>query len=92
MAADDVIRARIDRETKRKAVAVLEEMGMTVSDAIRLLMIRIGEEKRLPFAVELPNRETQEAMAELASGSGYRASSAEEAFQELGISESQDSR
>ncbi|MFN2381018.1 MAG: type II toxin-antitoxin system RelB/DinJ family antitoxin [Guyparkeria sp.] len=83
----DVVRSRIDRETKRKAMAALEEMGMTTSEAIRLLMVRIGEEKRLPFPVEVPNYRTRQAMAELETGNGTRASSAEDAFRQLGITE-----
>ncbi len=57
MTADAIIRARIDTDTKRKAMAALDAMGLSISDAIRLLMMRIAEEKRLPFELKVPDRE-----------------------------------
>ncbi|MDE0254986.1 MAG: type II toxin-antitoxin system RelB/DinJ family antitoxin, partial [Rhodospirillaceae bacterium] len=44
-----VVRARIDEKTKEEAAAVLDAIGLTVSDAFRLMMVRIAAEKRLPF-------------------------------------------
>ena len=52
MTADAVVRARIDATTKEKAAAALSAMGLSISDAIRLLMLRIADEQRLPFAVD----------------------------------------
>ena len=49
MTTNSVVRARIDEETKREAAAVLQAMGLTVSDAFRLMMVRIAKEKALPF-------------------------------------------
>ena len=57
-----VIRARIDEKIKEEASAVLAAIGLTVSDAFRLMMIRIAAEKRLPFEPLIPNAETIEAM------------------------------
>jgi DNA-damage-inducible protein J len=62
MAANAVVRARIDEETKTEAAAVLKAMGLTVSDAFRLMMVRIAKEKALPFEPLVPNEETIEAM------------------------------
>lgn len=59
---DTVVRARIDRETKEEATAVLEAIGLTASDAFRLMMRRIAAEQRLPFEPLVPNRETVEAI------------------------------
>jgi len=59
----EVIRARIDGKIKEEAAAVLAEVGLTVSDAFRLMMMRIAAEKRLPFEPLVPNGETVEAMA-----------------------------
>ena len=59
---DTVVRARIDRETKDEATAVLEAIGLTASDAFRLMMRRIAAERRLPFEPLVPNRETIEAI------------------------------
>ena len=47
-------------------------MGLSISDAIRLLMLRVAEEKRLPFEVKTPNTQTRKAMAELEAGKGKR--------------------
>ena len=57
-----VVRARIDEKTKNEAAAVLDAIGLTVSDAFRLMMVRIATEKRLPFEPLVPNDETIEAM------------------------------
>ncbi|HTO33187.1 MAG TPA: type II toxin-antitoxin system RelB/DinJ family antitoxin [Pararhizobium sp.] len=62
MTADAIIRARIDSATKQKAIAALDAMGLSVSDAIRLLMLRIAEEKRLPFELKVPEVETVPAI------------------------------
>jgi DNA-damage-inducible protein J len=51
---DTYVRARIDTDTKERAAEALEEMGLSLSDAIRLLMLRIAEERRLPFNVQVP--------------------------------------
>ena len=66
------VRARIDMSTKTRAEEALEAMGLSVSDAIRLLMLRIADERRLPFDVRVPNAKTRKAMSELAAGKGKR--------------------
>ena len=68
--SDTYVRARIDTVTKERAAGALEEMGLSISDAIRLLMLRIAEERRLPFDVKVPNRKTRKAIAELEAGKG----------------------
>jgi DNA-damage-inducible protein J len=70
MAVDTVVRARIDGQVKQEATEVLDKMGLSVSDAIRMLMIRIAKEKALPFDVKIPNEETRAAMRELEDGGG----------------------
>lgn len=85
MSADSVVRARIDPDTKERAAAALEAMGLSISDAIRLLMLRVADEKRLPFEVKVPNAETLRAMNELDRGKGKRSESPEELFKDLGI-------
>ena len=85
MSADTVVRARIDSDTKTQAAAALQAMGLSVSDAIRLLLLRVAEEKRLPFAVQVPNPATVKAIDELNEGKGKRFSNAEELFQDLGV-------
>jgi DNA-damage-inducible protein J len=85
MSADTVVRARIDSETKERATAALEAMGLSVSDAIRLLMLRIADEQRLPFTVQVPNSLSAKALEDLDSGKGKRFDSADELFKDLGI-------
>jgi len=62
MTANSVVRARIDEQTKNEAADVLRAMGLTVSDAFRMMMVKIAKEKALPFEPLVPNEETIEAM------------------------------
>jgi DNA-damage-inducible protein J len=62
MTANSVVRARIDEQIKNEATAVLKAMGLTASDAFRLMMVKIAKEKALPFEPLVPNDETIEAM------------------------------
>jgi DNA-damage-inducible protein J len=62
MTDNSIVRARIDERTKKEAAAVLKSVGLTVSDAFRMLLVRIAAEKRLPFDPLVPNDETIEAM------------------------------
>ena len=84
-ACDSSIRVSVDSETKRKASAALDRLGLSVSDAVRLFLVRVGDEERIPFDVEIPNTETRLAMKELDAGGGTSCSTLEEAFKELGI-------
>lgn len=68
--SDTYVRARIDSATKALATDALEDMGLSVSEAIRLFMLQIADEKKLPFDVKVPNKETREAIAELKTGKG----------------------
>ena len=63
-----VVRARIDARTKEEAAAVLGAMGLTVSDAFRMLLTRVAREKALPFEPLVPNETTIEAMKEARRG------------------------
>jgi len=66
--SDSYVRARIDINTKKRAAEALAVMGLTLSDAIRLLMLRVADEQRLPFEIKVPNKKTRSALAELESG------------------------
>ncbi len=69
---DTYVRARIDTLTKERAADALDAMGLSLSDAIRLLMVRIADERRMPFEIKAPNRKTQKAIHELEVGKGKR--------------------
>jgi DNA-damage-inducible protein J len=81
--ADTYVRARIDTATKERASDTLAAMGLSVSDAIRLLMLRIADERRLPFEVKVPNAKTRKAIAELESGKGKRSHSVDDLLADL---------
>lgn len=68
MSANAVVRARIDEHIKEEASVVLATMGLTVSDAFRLMLTRVAKEKSLPFDPLIPNAETIEAMKEARRG------------------------
>ena len=85
MPTDTFVRARINSDVKARAAEALQAMGLSVSDAIRLLLTRVADEKRLPFAVQVPNTTTANAMKELEAGKGRRFGSAEDLFDDLGI-------
>lgn len=80
---DTYVRARIDSETKSRAADALEAMGLSVSDAIRLLMLRIADEKRMPFEVRVPNKATRDAMRELEEGKGKKFSDIDSLMDDL---------
>ena len=83
MAENAVVRARIDERIKNEAAAVLGAMGLTVSDAFRLLMVRIATEKALPFEPLAPNAETIEAMKAARRGELVTVGSPEELLASL---------
>ena len=72
MAANALVQTRIDGAVKDEAAAVLKGMGLTVSDAVRLMLVRVAREKTLPFDVRTPNAATREAIGELEAGEGVR--------------------
>lgn len=83
MAENSVVRARIDARIKEQAATVLAAMGLTVSDAFRMTMVRIATEKSLPFEPLIPNAKTIAAMREARAGNLSRANSIEELMTSL---------
>ena len=68
MVTNSVVRARIDEHIKEEAAAVLATMGLTLSDAYRIMLTRIAREKALPFDPLVPNAATIAAMKEARRG------------------------
>lgn len=68
MPANAVVRARIDEQTKEEASAVLAAMGLTVSDALRMMLTRVARERALPFEPLVPNEATVAAMRDARAG------------------------
>jgi DNA-damage-inducible protein J len=75
MATTSMVHIRVDQKVKAKAAKTLAAMGLTVSDAVRLLLTRVASEKALPFEVRVPNRETAAAMKAAERGEVSRAGS-----------------
>ncbi len=68
MAANQLVQARIDGAIKEEAAAVLAAMGLTVSDAVRLMLTKVAREHALPFDPLTPNATTIAAMREARRG------------------------
>jgi len=68
MAANALVQTRINAEIKEEAAVVLQAMGLTVSDAVRLLLTRVAHDKVLPFEALTPNETTIAAMREAREG------------------------
>ena len=80
-----MVHVRVDEKTKQKAAKTLAAMGMSVSDAVRMLLVRVAAEKALPFDVRVPNATTVKAMRAADKGKGKRLTSADALFKDLGI-------
>lgn len=78
-----VVRARIDERVKNQAASVLKSMGLTVSDAFRLLLVRVANEKTLPFEIRTPNKQTIAAMQAARKGQLSSARSTHELLKRL---------
>ena len=76
MAADAVVRARVSESTKREAAVILEKAGLTTSDLIRMVLIRVVEDKALPFDPVRPNKVTSAAINAARDGKVKSAKSA----------------
>lgn len=78
MARTETIRARVEPELKSEAEAILKEVGLSSSEAMRLFLHQVVSQRGLPFEVKVPNAETVAAIEELEAGNGIRVSSIEE--------------
>jgi DNA-damage-inducible protein J len=80
-----MVHIRIDQRVKDKASKTLAAMGLSVSDAVRMLLVRVAAEKALPFEVKVPNATTVKAMEAADRREGKRYRSAETLLKDLGI-------
>jgi len=81
--APGMVHIRVDTKVKAKAAKTLAKMGLTVSDAVRILLTRVAAEKAMPFEIRVPNRETLEAIEAGERGEVFRASTVAELMKEL---------
>jgi DNA-damage-inducible protein J len=85
-AHSSMLHVRIDDEVKAKAIAALEAMGLSASDAVRLLFHRIAADQAFPLELKVPNAETRAAIAEaeeMISTGRLRFRNAQELFADL---------
>jgi len=86
MYAGDVVRARIDKQVKAEASAVLKTMGLSMSEAIRLLLVRVAKDKALPFEIKVPNATTVATFEATDRGEDMvRCKDAADMFEKLGL-------
>ena len=64
MTSSTMIHVRIDEQIKKKAAETLDAMGLSLSDAVRVFLVRVIAEKQMPFSLKVPNAETLSSMAE----------------------------
>ena len=83
--ATTMVHVRVDEKVKDDAAKTLAAMGMSVSDAVRMLLIRVAAEKALPFDVRVPNPVTVKAMRAADQRKGKRFKSADALFRDLEI-------
>ena len=83
MAANALVQARIDGKIKEEAAAVLATMGLSLSDAVRLMLTKVAHDKALPFEPLIPNAATVAAMREARSGKLKRFDSIEDLMADL---------
>ncbi|WP_245608501.1 type II toxin-antitoxin system RelB/DinJ family antitoxin [Stenoxybacter acetivorans] len=82
--ANHLVQTRIDGQIKDEAAAVLAGIGMTVSQAVRLMLTRVAQEKRLPFdPMTAPSDETLNALKEARSGTLKRYTETNEMLNDL---------
>jgi DNA-damage-inducible protein J len=83
--ATTMVHIRVDEKVKEDAAKALAAMGMSISDVVRILLVRVATEKALPFQVRVPNAATVKAMQAADQGKGKRFKSAKALFEDLGI-------
>jgi DNA-damage-inducible protein J len=80
-----MVHVRIEEKIKVRASKTLAAMGLSVSDAVRMLLTRVAAEQALPFDVRVPNKTTVKALQSARRGEGTRHASAKKLFKDLGI-------
>ena len=86
MAATAFVRARIDETLKEEAAAVLADLGLTVSDLVRIVLTRVAKDKALPFEMRIPNKLTAKTLTQSEQGVDvHLAKDADDLYGQLGI-------
>jgi DNA-damage-inducible protein J len=64
MTTTAMVHVRVDEQIKAQATEALAAMGLSVSDAVRVFLMRVVAEQQMPFALKVPNAQTRAAMKE----------------------------
>jgi len=83
--ATTMVHVRVDEKVKAKAAKTLSAMGISLSDAVRIMLLRVAVEDALPFEIKIPNTKTVKAMQAADKRQGKRFSSADALLEDLGI-------
>jgi len=83
--ATTMVHVRVDEKVKAKAAKTLSAMGISLSDAVRIMLLRVAVEDALPFEIKIPNAKTMKAMQAADKRQGKRFSSADALLEDLGI-------
>ena len=86
MSTTAMIHVRVDQQIKAQATETLASMGLSVSDAVRVFLMRVVADKQMPFRLKVPNVDTRAAMNEadeIASSRRARFDNAFELFDDL---------
>jgi len=75
--------ADIDPDVQQQAAVVLADIGLTISDAVRSMLIMTARDKELPFNPLIPNAKTIAAMEDAAAGRVTRATDIDDLFRQL---------
>lgn len=92
MATTTMVHVRVDEQIKAQATETLAAMGLSISDAVRVFLMRVVADKQMPFTLRVPNAETLAAMAEadeIARTHRARFATATELFDDLQKNSSQ---
>jgi DNA-damage-inducible protein J len=86
MTSGTIVRARIDEDLKNKSSEILSSMGLSVSDAIRLMLAQVVSQNALPFSIKAPNRTTIETFETTDNNKDVvKCKDADDMFGKLGI-------
>ncbi len=86
MTTTTMVHVRVNEQIKAQATETLASMGLTISDAVRVFLMRVVADKQMPFDIKAPNAETRAAMVEadeIARAHSARFATATELFDDL---------
>jgi len=80
-----MVHVRVNEKVKAKAAKNLAAMGMSISDAVRIMLLRVAAENALPFEIRIPNKTTTKALRAAEQGKGKKFKTPDQLFEDLGI-------